>query len=102
MTSMGCGDQYEYVSTQTKEALGEALLAKTEAENLLKETALPWVIVRPGGLSNEPPFNNYEMAVQCYSKKGSYLARGDVAEATLEVLSEPKYLRKIVTITAKK
>ena len=40
VTSMGCGEQYPLMSDMFKQALGEAVAAKTEAENALRQSPL--------------------------------------------------------------
>ena len=50
LTSVGCGDSAAAVDPFVKAFVGKALQAKNWAENRLRETALDWTIVRPGGL----------------------------------------------------
>ncbi|NLC22922.1 MAG: SDR family oxidoreductase [Oxalobacter sp.] len=98
VTSMGCGEQYEGVSSNVKQFLGEALRAKTEAENLLKKSGLPWTIVRPGGLNNEPGTGDFCFLDAPDRRREGYLAREDVAQATLHLLEDPDWLYRAVTI----
>ena len=98
VTSMGCGDQYAGTSEKVKLMLGEALRAKTEAENALMDSALPWTILRPGGLSNDPPNGEYDLLRRIDAKKGGYISREDVASAVLTLLDDAAYRRAIVTI----
>lgn len=98
MTSMGCGDQYEHISEQARTFLGEALRAKTEAENLLQASSLPWTIARPGGLNHEAPTGQFKLNTQPDPKQSAYLSRSDVAAAILQIFNDKGYLRQIVTI----
>lgn len=98
MTSMGCGEQYENTNEQVKKFLGEALRAKTEAENLLRESTLPWTILRPGGLNNDPFTGKYHLVEQPEPQYSSYLPRADVAAATLQLLEESNWLHRIMTV----
>ena len=98
MTSMGCGEQYQHTSEQAKKFLGEALLAKTEAEELLRKTSLPWTILRPCGLNNEMPTSRYCLLDSPSKAHGSYLSRADVAAAALKILEEDQWLHRVVTL----
>ena len=98
MTSMGCGEQLAHLSEQAKKFLGEALQAKTEAENILKETQLPWSIVRPGGLNNEPPTGHYTLMTTGEIKNSAYISRSDVALAIMAVLENKQFHHKIISI----
>merc|ERR1719401_1164613 len=57
VTSWGCGESYEFLGADAQKMLGPALKAKTEAEEFLRKSGLPHIIVRPGGLlpGVEPP-----------------------------------------------
>lgn len=98
VTSMGCGEQYEALNDHVKKFLGEALLAKTEAENYLKESGLPWTIVRPGGLSDEHASGNFCLLDEPDGSRRGYVSRGDVAAAVLQVLDDPVWLYRAVTV----
>ncbi len=98
VTSMGCGDQYATTSDQVKKFLGEALLAKTEAENFLQDSQLPWTIVRPGGLENTPASGRYFLTTKPDKQHKSYLSRLDVAQAIIQLLEDPYWLHRIVSV----
>lgn len=98
LTSMGCGDQYADTSETVKKYLGEALRAKTRAENYLQEGNLPWTIVRPGGLDNTPATGNFHLSERPDRTLRSYLSRGDVALAVLQILDDPAWLHRIATV----
>lgn len=98
VTSMGCGEQYEALNDNVKKFLGEALQAKTEAENYLKKSGLPWTIVRPGGLNDEPASGNFCLLDGPDRNRKGYVSRGDVAAAALQVLDDPVWLHRAVTV----
>jgi putative NADH-flavin reductase len=98
VTSMGCGEQYAGTSEKVKQFLGEALRAKTRAEDYLKSTTLPWTIVRPGGLTNEPATGQYFLSENPDRIHKGYLSRGDVAQAIVDVLNDPQWLNKAVSV----
>lgn len=54
VTSLGCGDTRRYLSDAAIKAFGDALHAKTIAEDHLRESNLAWTIIRPGGLIDDP------------------------------------------------
>jgi uncharacterized protein YbjT (DUF2867 family) len=58
VTSLGCGETREYMSEGVLEMIGDALSAKTIAEEHLRETELDWTIVRPGRLLDGDPTGN--------------------------------------------
>lgn len=98
LTSMGCGDQYVETSEMVKKFLGEALRAKTRAENYLRATELPWTIVRPGGLEDSPATGRFHLSEQPDRTRKGYLSRGDVALAVMQVLDDPAWLYRIATV----
>lgn len=98
LTSMGCGEQMSGMSERALTMLGEALRAKTIAENRLRDIALAWTIVRPGGLNHEPPTGRYRLLEQPDRAHGAYLPRGDAAAAVLAVLDDEKYLHRVATV----
>jgi len=55
VTSLGCGDSRGFASERLLAAIGDVLHAKTRAEDHLRASGLPFVIVRPGGLVSDPP-----------------------------------------------
>lgn len=101
MTSLGCGEQYNGMSGNAKKYLGEALCAKTVAENVLRKSELPWSIVRPGGLSNEPPSGDFCLLEEADRSRSGYVARADVATATFAVLNDERWLYRVATIQRK-
>ena len=54
VTMVGAGDSKSAVSPKVIEVLGEAIEAKTKAENYLAESGLDYTILRPGGLPSDP------------------------------------------------
>lgn len=98
LTSMGCGDQYAGTSEMVKKFLGEALRAKTRAEDYLRATKLPWTIVRPGGLEDSPATGRFHLSEQPDRTQKGYLSRVDVALAVIQVLDDPAWLYRIATV----
>lgn len=50
VTSLGCGDSWQYLSLRARIAFGQAVREKSLAESWLQTSSLDYVIVRPGGL----------------------------------------------------
>lgn len=98
VTSMGCGEQFDGLNGNVKKFLGEALLAKTEAEDYLRLSGLPWTIVRPGGLNNEPPTGSFYLSDRPDRSRQGYISREDVAAAVLSILDDPDYLYRATTV----
>ena len=86
LTSVGCGEQYAALPPPIRQALGEALEAKTRAEEHLRASTLDWSIVRPTGLADAPPQGRYRLCETPEMAFTAYLARDDAALAALEAL----------------
>ncbi|MDW5418551.1 NAD(P)-binding oxidoreductase [Iodobacter sp. CM08] len=96
-TSLGCGEQWDGLAEAAKLMLGEAILAKNEAEQYLKQSALVWMIARPAGLSHQQGTGQYRVLAQ-RDDAGNYLPRADVAEAMLAILDQDERLYQAWTI----
>lgn len=80
VTSMGCGEQYPLIGDMFKQALGEAVAAKTEAENALRQSPLAWTILRPCGLANGDDAA-YQLHEQLPAIPRQYMTRTALAAA---------------------
>lgn len=98
ITSMGSGEQYDTLNDSVKVYLGEALRAKTEAENALKASQLPWSILRPGGLTHEEASHDYVLSSDSKFSNVGYISRADVALASLELLNREDALREAYSV----
>lgn len=98
LTSMGSGEQYENTSEHVKKFLGEALRAKTLAEEELQKSQLPWVIIRPCGLNHDDATGNFHLSERPDNRYETYMPRADVATAVLKVLHEEQWLCKTLTL----
>lgn len=84
VTSLGCGEMRPYMSERSLNAFGDSLLAKTVAEDVLKQTSIPWTIIRPGGLTNDPATGTGALYQQ--DDIHGMIARRDVAALIVDVL----------------
>ena len=95
-------DNYKFLN-----ALGGVLDEKLAAELNLRASGLDYVIVRPGGLSNEPPETVGELIVRgedttfgLESDPGREISRDTVAAVCVEALFDNKAAKRVVEIVA--
>lgn len=100
LTSLGCDEQFEQLPANVQQALGEALLAKTEAERQLRRSTLSWRIVRPGGLSDQAATGRYALVQTLAAGQTMYLSRSDAALATLDILRDISKVHQVCTVLA--
>ncbi|MBE9610919.1 NAD(P)-dependent oxidoreductase [Chitinilyticum piscinae] len=98
ITSYGCGEQFELLGAPAQAALGEALAAKTQAEQVLQQSALLWTIIRPAGLCDADGVSRYTLNPARQENAAPYLPRHDVALAICDQLREPAAIGKIITV----
>ncbi|ABM61176.1 SDR family oxidoreductase [Halorhodospira halophila] len=81
VTAIGCGETRPYRSRQAIEAFGQIVDAKTRAENYLRGSGLPHLLIRPGGLLDGPPSGQAELT-------RAVDAHGNIRRADLAALLE--------------
>jgi nucleoside-diphosphate-sugar epimerase len=84
LTSLGCGDSWQYLSDAAKRGFGSAVREKTLAEAWLQSSSLHYTILRPGGLKEGAPTHQGELS-QNKEVHGS-ITRGEVARLSHELL----------------
>lgn len=62
VTSLGCGDTWQYLSAGAKQGFGAAVREKTLAETWLTSSSLDYTILRPGGLKNGEVTNQGQLS----------------------------------------
>ena len=68
-------------------------------ERRIMTTGLEWTIVRPVGLSDDPPSGTYRVSLDgTLLRKASRIARADVASVMVKALETDIYLRRTVVI----
>ncbi len=87
ITSMGCGEQWDMMSEPFKQALGEAVRAKTEAEIYLKQSDLNWTILRPCGLADGED-NAYTLTQNAQEIPQKYMTRNGLAAAVAAIVGQ--------------
>jgi putative NADH-flavin reductase len=99
----GVGDSYDQVPLLIK-VLIKTLLRNTYAdheaqEQVLRDSELDWVIVRPSMLTDGPHTGEYRTGTAEDDLPGGQVSRADVADFVLRQLPADNYLRHAVTIT---
>lgn len=104
ISSLGVGDSKNQVPLafkvimKTVPALKKAMEDLEKMETHLQQSGLEWVIVRPSGLTNDPPIGNYKFGTDPKMKAGR-ISRADVADFMLKQLADNTFLRKAPAIT---
>ncbi len=93
ITSLGCGDSWEYLSDRSKSAFGSAVREKSLAESWLQSSHLDFTILRPGGLMNGDTTGNAELS-QGVEVHG-LINRSDVAKLAHQLLKNKDSIGKI-------
>lgn len=95
VSSLGCGDSRAYASERLLAAIGEVLMAKTQAEDRVRASGLPFTIVRPGGLISDPPTG--QGALYDDPRVHGRISRPDLAAVILSCLASPNALGKTLS-----
>mmetsp|Transcript_20283 Transcript_20283/g.24232 ORF Transcript_20283/g.24232 Transcript_20283/m.24232 type:complete len:238 (+) Transcript_20283:196-909(+) len=106
VTSLGVGDSYDHITLFTKLAVNTILARPIEDKNVqeasLKADVENYTIVRPGGLTNDPPTGQWEASE---TVGGGRIARADVAKFILEQCLDCgdrcMFVKKAVSIVGK-
>ena len=96
-SSLGVGDSRKRVNPLVRFVviplvLRNAIADHTEKEQIIKQSQLDWVIIRPAGLTTDPRTGDYKHGESI--QYGSKIARADVADFMLEQASDNTYLHK--------
>lgn len=73
--------------------------AKREQEQVIKESGLDWILVRPANLNNGKLTKKYKTGASLHLRVKSQVSRADVAHFMIEQLTHDTWLHKAVTIT---
>jgi putative NADH-flavin reductase len=100
-TSLGVGDSREqagffFSKIIIPTLLKNAIADKEIQEQIIRESDVDWIIVRPGGLKDSPKTSKYRAGLD-KSISGN-IARADVAEFMLKQINSDQYLRKTPAI----
>jgi putative NADH-flavin reductase len=104
VSSLGVGDSKDQIPLafklliQTMPLLKKSLHELEQMETFLKQSNLDWIVVRPGGLTNDPPTGNYQFGLDRKIRPGR-ISRGDVAAFMLKQLTDDTFVRKTPAVT---
>lgn len=87
VTSIGCGEMAPYRSERAIAAFGDAVDAKTRAENHIRRIIPSATFIRPGGLRSEPGTGRGILSED--AQMHGFIHREDVAELVLRALRDP-------------
>lgn len=87
VTMIGAGDSASAVAPKVHEMLGEAMAAKTAAEELLAASGLDYTILRPGGMTSDPATGTAILS-EDHQRMG-VITRADLAALLVRCLDDP-------------
>ncbi|GAB4063384.1 NAD(P)H-binding protein [Uliginosibacterium sediminicola] len=90
VSSLGAGDSRAHASDRLLAAIGHVLSAKTLAEEALRNSGLPFCILRPGGLVDGPPRGTAQL-LRAADAHG-FIRRSDLALMMFRLLEEGRLL----------
>lgn len=96
VTSLGCGDSWQYLPERAREAFGHEVRLKSLAESWLQTSGLEWTILRPAGLQDGEATGKAELS-QGQEVHG-LVRRKDVALQGLRLLTDEQALGQIYAI----
>lgn len=95
----GEGPVMRYVLTpMIKIILGEHYADVALMEDVLRDSALDWTIVRPPRLTDKPMTGRYRTAIGQNLPGGTVISRADVAHLMLRALETPELVRQTVGV----
>ncbi|CAA7620093.1 NAD(P)H-binding protein [Magnetospirillum sp. SS-4] len=95
VTSLGCGNSRVHASERLLAAIGDVLLAKTRAEDHLRTSGVPHVVIRPGGLVSDPPTG--QGAIYADARVHGRITRPDLAAVLLPCLTDARVLGRTLS-----
>lgn len=96
VTSLGCGDSWQYLSPRARAAFGQAVREKSLAESWLQTSLLDFAILRPGGLLNGKATGQ---AIREQDKEAhGFVMREDVAAHINQLDLEPSLKQQIYSL----
>lgn len=107
LTGFGAGDSWGYqpnflMKLFFKFLLKDVYADKTKMEEIISNSNLKWVIVRPGLLKDKPLTEKYKVETSLYQGiKINSINRADVADFMIKQAENPTYLYKYCSLTNK-
>ena len=98
VTGFGAGDSQTAIRCPQRIPfrlfLGRAYDDKNVQEQMIKDSALDWTIVRPGVLLSGPGAGRYKVLSQPRQWRNGIISRADVADFITKALSDPQHIRQ--------
>ena len=104
VTGIGAGDSkghggFIYDRLINPLLLGTIYADKDRQESIIKASAIEWLIVRPGFLTNGPRTGKYRVIENLSGVTAGKISRADVADFMLKQLATPTYFGKTPLLT---
>jgi putative NADH-flavin reductase len=98
VTGFGAGDSRASISCLQRVpfqlVFGRAYDDKTRQEQLIKESALDWTIVRPGVLTGGPRSGRYQVLREPSTWRNGIISRSDVADFLVRQIEDATYVHE--------
>jgi uncharacterized protein YbjT (DUF2867 family) len=95
ISSIGSGNSSVALPPRVLEALGAVLVEKEQAENHLINSGLTYTIIRPGGLTSDPPTGNGILTAD--PTVSGTIHRADVAQLVCRCLASPQAENQVLS-----
>ncbi len=79
--------------------LGRLIAEKERQEQIVRDSGLDWIIVRPARFVDRPPRGVYRSGPRISMRIVAGISRADVAEFVLKQVSDDTYLRQAVSVS---
>ncbi|MCS3433750.1 anaerobilin reductase [Klebsiella sp. BIGb0407] len=96
VTSLGCGDSWQFLSPRAKAAFGQAVREKSLAESWLQTSQMDYAVLRPGGLLNGGATGKAQR-IQGEELHG-FVRRADVAAHIHELANAPALNNQVYSL----
>ncbi|BCS49088.1 hypothetical protein JUNP479_1782 [Aeromonas jandaei] len=96
VTSLGCGDSWQYLPQRARAAFGHEVRLKSLAESWLQTSSLAWTILRPAGLLDGDASDRAELSQG--KEVHGLVRRADVAAQGLRLLADETAVGQIYAI----
>ncbi|WP_139710351.1 SDR family oxidoreductase [Aeromonas allosaccharophila] len=97
VTSLGCGDSWQYLPQRARAAFGHEVRLKSLAESWLQTSSLAWTILRPAGLLDGNATDRAELSQG--KEVHGLVRRADVAAQGLRLLADAAAVGQIYAIS---
>jgi len=82
----------------TKAVLRRHYADLAQMEDVLRESAMDWTVIRPPRLTNGPKRRRYRIAFGRNVRRGLSISRADVADFMLRTVDDPRTIKQVIGI----